>query len=255
LNFDLEEFDMPLEYGKSISFQEQISISTAGTEIILGLLQEHQIKSTFFCTATFALSNESLIRKIVEGGHEIASHSYYHSKFEVADLLNSRLVLERISGKPVNGYRMPRMMPVDEKEIFNAGYLYNSSLNPTWIPGRYNNLNNPRLIFYKEDVVQLPASVTRLMRIPLFWLTFHNLPLQYYLRLCITTYRQDGYLNLYYHPWEFTDITDRKKFGFPKYISKNSGKLMVERIDAMVSYLRKRGFAFSTVSSFLNLAY
>jgi hypothetical protein len=35
---------------------------------------------------------------------------------------------------------MAGLQPVDDAEIEKAGYEYNSSMNPTYIPGRYNNL-------------------------------------------------------------------------------------------------------------------
>jgi len=38
LSFDIEEFDMPLEYKGVISFEEQISVSRSGLKIILDLL-------------------------------------------------------------------------------------------------------------------------------------------------------------------------------------------------------------------------
>ena len=54
LSFDIEEFDMPFEYNRDISFADQISISRTGTIAILDLLDKHQVKATFFCTVTFA---------------------------------------------------------------------------------------------------------------------------------------------------------------------------------------------------------
>ncbi|WP_431198913.1 hypothetical protein ACRQ5D_00135 [Mucilaginibacter sp. P25] len=48
LGFDVEEFDMPFEYGKSIPFDEQLEISTRGTNTILKLLGQKNIKVTFF---------------------------------------------------------------------------------------------------------------------------------------------------------------------------------------------------------------
>ena len=53
LSFDIEEFDMPFEYGKDISFEDQISISVAGCHIILDLLKKHQFKATFFFYCNF----------------------------------------------------------------------------------------------------------------------------------------------------------------------------------------------------------
>src|SRR4051812_39051246 len=114
LGFDVEEFDMPFEYGKSITFDEQLEISTKGTNVILGLLKQKNIKVTFFCTANYAINKPDIIKRIVAEGHEIASHGYYHSDFKVEHLRQSKLVLEDISGTEVTGFRMARMMPVDE---------------------------------------------------------------------------------------------------------------------------------------------
>lgn len=81
-----------------------------------------------------------------------------------------------------------------ESEIARQGYLYNSSLNPAFIPGRYMHLTEPRTCFMKEGVLQIPASVTPWLRFPLFWLSCHNLPAGLYRWLCRRTLRHDGYL-------------------------------------------------------------
>ena len=252
LSFDIEEFDMPFEYGKSIDFNEQISISYEGTQKILELLKRHQITATFFCTANFALHAIELIRKIISEGHEVASHGYFHSLFKIEDLTRSKKTLEEITGKKVHGFRMARMMPVDEREVYNAGYSYSSSINPTWIPGRYNNLNKPRRMFFNHNILQIPASVSPILRLPLFWLSFHNFPLLLYKYLCMRTYKRDNYLNIYFHPWEFTDLSDKRKLGLPAFVSRNSGSNMLNRMESLILYLKKRNMPFNTIQSFTN---
>jgi len=252
LSFDIEEFDMPFEYGKTISFTDQLSISTEGTRKILALLKQHQIKATFYCTANYALNKPDIIAEIVAGEHEIASHGYYHSDFKVEHLRQSKEALEGLTGKKVLGYRMARMMPVDEKEIFNAGYVYNSSINPTYLPGRYNNFNKPRTWFYQDGVLQLPSSVTPVVRFPLFWLTFHNLPLALLKWMSARTYKKDGYLNLYFHPWEFTNLNQPKRFNFPAYVVKNTGDTFVKRISDYISWAKNKGYSFSTTQNFID---
>lgn len=250
LSFDIEEFDMPFEYGKTIDFEDQITISVQGTNVILDLLKKHNIKATFFSTATFALHASAIIERIKNEGHELASHGYYHSKFEVTDLLASKLKLQELFGSEIHGFRMPRMMPVDEKAIEDAGYSYNSSINPTWLPGRYNNLHISRTYFRQGKVWQLPASVSPTFRIPLFWLSFHNFPLWFYKYLVKRSYKNDGYVNLYFHPWEFTDLTDKHKYGFPGYVSKNSGDSMISRMDLLMAWLNKQSYKNGTSHQF-----
>ncbi|WP_131539654.1 polysaccharide deacetylase family protein [Pedobacter nototheniae] len=251
LSFDIEEFDMPFEYGKDISFEDQIAISRAGTISILNLLKKHDVKATFFCTVTFAENIPDLIERITSSGHELASHGYYHSDFKPEHLLQSKLKLEQLSGKEITGYRMARMMPVDEQEIFKAGYTYNTSINPTYLPSRYNNFNISRTYFKKENVLQIPASVSPLIRFPLFWLSFHNLPLAIYKFLSSWTYKKDKYLNIYFHPWEFTDLNDFERFGFPGYVRKNTGIKMIERMDNLISWMKSKKYPFGTFQYFI----
>lgn len=251
LSFDIEEFDMPFEYKKDISFEDQMGISLRGTIIILDLLAKHKLKATFFSTVTFAENAGSAIKRIVDEGHEIASHGYYHSDFKTEHLLQSRLALEKLSGVKITGYRMARMMPVNEDDVRKAGYKYDSSVNPTWLPGRYNNRHISRTYFMQSGVIQIPASVSPLSRFPLFWLSFHNLPLWIYKHLVKKTYQKDGYLNIYFHPWEFTDLHDKERFGFPDYVSRNTGDDMTRRMDAFMLWLNQNGLVTATINNFI----
>lgn len=252
LSFDIEEFDMPFEYGKDISFEDQIDISIAGCHIILDLLQKHQFKATFFSTATFAIHAPTVLERIRLEGHELASHTYYHSNFEPSHLKSSKLKLEELTGLKVTGFRMPRMMPVSDEEIEKAGYVYNSSVNPTWLPGRYNNLHISRTYFKIGKVWQLPASVSPWLRIPLFWLSFHNFPLSFYKYLTKRTYKKDGYVNIYFHPWEFTDLNNKERFGFPGYVSKNTGENMKNRLANLLAWANKNNFKSGSITEFVN---
>jgi len=249
LSFDIEEFDMPLEYKGEISFAEQLSISRNGLQEILVLLKKHSAKATFFSTVVFAENNKDLIGQLLNEGHELASHTWFHSKFEIEHLKKSREKLAGLFGTEVTGLRMPRMMKVDEKEVEKAGYSYNSSVNPTFLPGRYNNLKISRTYFKEGTVLQIPASVSPNFRLPLFWLSFHNFPVNFYIKLALVFLKKDNYLNIYFHPWEFAGIKD-DKFKLPGFTVKNSGKEMVERFDDFLTYLNKKNYRFGTFQQF-----
>ena len=251
LSFDIEEFDAPLEHGVELPFEEQMRTSVEGTRKILACLARHRVKATFFCTANFALHAKDLILDIQKGGHEIASHGFYHSSFETADLRKSKEALEELTGQPVNGFRMARMMPVEEEEIHKAGYLYNSSLNPTCIPGRYNHLGQPRTYFLKDGVLQLPASVTPIVRFPLFWLAYHNLPATLYRKLALWTWKEDGYFLTYFHPWEFSARLREPAFGVPGYLTHCSGTDLQRKFIRLLEWLKARGCRFLTTREYL----
>ncbi|MEJ7914212.1 MAG: polysaccharide deacetylase family protein [Chitinophagaceae bacterium] len=251
LSYDIEEFDMPFEYGGRIDFEEQLAITTEGLHRLLAILYQYGIRCTFYCTAQYALHRKSLVQELHARGFEIASHGYYHSQFNVKDLLASKLVLEEIISSPVYGYRMARMMPLDETEVEAAGYIYNSSLNPTWLPGRYNNLDKPRTVFTSGKLVQLPASVTPFFRIPLFWLSFHSFPLAIYLHFCKQVLQKDDYANLYFHPWEFVDFARAGNATYPAYVTRNSGVEMVHRTEQLIQWAIKNRYSFATTHAWL----
>ena len=250
VSFDIEEFDMPLEYKGEISFEEQLSISRKGLQNILLLLNKHQAKATFFSTVVFAENNKDLIEQLLSEGHELASHTWFHSEFKIEDLKKSREKLAELFQTEITGLRMPRMMKVDEKEVEKAGYSYNSSVNPTFLPGRYNNLKVSRTYFKEGEVLQIPASVSPNFRIPLFWLSFHNFPLNFYKKLAKDVLKKDNYLNIYFHPWEFADIKN-PNFKLPGFTIKNSGNEMIERFDEFLTYLNQRNYQFGTFQEFM----
>ncbi|MFL9482087.1 polysaccharide deacetylase family protein [Chitinophagaceae bacterium LWZ2-11] len=247
LSFDVEEFDMPLEYNGTIKLAEQLEIGRRGLEILMPVLEEYKLACTLYTTATYAINFPDTIKELSKK-HEIASHTFYHSNFENEHLLQSRLKLEEITGKAVTGLRMPRMRKVEMNEVIKAGYLYDSSVNPTYIPGRYNNLKVSRTLYKQEGMLRLPASVTPNFRIPLFWLAFKNMPLKLFKSLAIQTLKKDGYLCLYFHPWEFTDIM---KYPLPLYTKRWCKEILLERLIGLIEALKKQG-DFITTQTFIN---
>jgi hypothetical protein len=65
------------------------------------------------------------------------------------------------------------------------------------------------------------------------------------------TLKKDKYLNIYFHPWEFTDITDKNRFNFPGYVSKNSGEKMIQRMDNFINSMKSQNYIFGTFSDLL----
>lgn len=252
LSFDIEEFDNPLPYSRTLSFEQQMSISKTGTVRVLDFLSQNSVKATFFCTANFAINAPGLITRMVNEGHEVASHGYFHATFEKKDLRESKETLERLTGTTVYGFRMPNMMPVNALAIIDAGYKYNSSLNPTFLPGKYNNLNKPRRIYYEKTLCQIPASVSSNLRIPLFWLSLHNFPVSIYKRMCVQTIKKDGYLNIYFHPWEFADLL-AVEVKLPSYIVRNSGITLLQRLGEVIAGFKQKNYSFGTLKECLDL--
>jgi hypothetical protein len=250
ITFDVEEFDMPLEYGQQVSEAEQMQVGYQGLEMIVNIWKSFSIKGTFFTTANFANNYPAAIRSLA-ANNEIASHTFYHSHFKNEDLLQSKLVLENITGTTVRGLRMPRLRPVEMMEVKKAGYGYDSSINPTWIPGRYNNFHLPRHPYVQEDVLRFPASVSPMFRIPLFWLSFKNMPYAFFLQLVKQSLAKDGHVCLYFHPWEFIDLD---KYAIPRYTKRYAGEQLQKRLRQLINDLSHLG-SFSSMEQYIRQHY
>jgi peptidoglycan/xylan/chitin deacetylase (PgdA/CDA1 family) len=248
LSFDVEEFDMPLEYNHAIVLPEQMEVGKKGLDALIPLWEKYNLTTTLFTTANFAQTFPDNIKSLATK-HEIASHTFYHSDFNNEHLLQSRLLLEEISGTNVTGLRMPRMRKVEMTEVIKAGYKYDSSINPTYLPGRYNNFHLSRTVYTDENMVRMPASVSPTVRLPLFWLAFKNYPYWLFFKLCKQTLRKDGYLCLYFHPWEFTDISSYK---MPTYTKNPNGKILLDKLERLINDLAKYS-DFITMQDYLSL--
>lgn len=253
LSFDTEEFDGPLEHGVDYSLEEGIQVSIEGTKTILEILKQNNVRSTFFCTGNFAMHAPEVIKQIIADGHEVACHGVDHWQPKESDFARSKEIIESIYGISVTGYRQPRMFPVVDSEIRRVGYRYNSSLNPAFIPGRYMNLKTPRTWFFKDGVMQIPASVTPRLRFPLFWLSLHNLPEGVYHRMVRRVLSHDGYFVTYFHPWEFYELKEHPEFRMPFIIKNNSGKDMARRLDNLIRMLKGEGHKFITYNEFVDI--
>ena len=73
LSFDIEEFDLPTEFGAEISRDEMFAIAGEGTRRILRTVNEADAHTTFFVTAAFALEFPDLVREM---NAEIQARAY-----------------------------------------------------------------------------------------------------------------------------------------------------------------------------------
>jgi len=112
-------------------------------ERILALLQRRGAQATFFTLGWLAERYPQMVRRIVEQGHELASHGYGHERVSELDrarfrqdLMRAKGVLEDVSGAAVRGYRAPSFS-IDQRNrawafetLAETGHLYSSSIYP-----------------------------------------------------------------------------------------------------------------------------
>ena len=82
LSFDTEEFDVPREHGVDFSLADGMKVSVEGTNRILDVLKDNDVKATFFCTGNFVREAPDTIQRIIREGHELACHGVDHWRIE-----------------------------------------------------------------------------------------------------------------------------------------------------------------------------
>lgn len=144
-------------------------------DLILDLLDTHDAKATFFTLGWIAERYPSLVRRIAESGHEVASHGYGHERASaqtpesfLADIRLARAVLEDIIGQQVVGYRAPSFSIGlanlwAHDCIAEAGYRYSSSVYPVK-HDHYGIPDAPRFPYRLDSgLIEVPVTTMRWM--------------------------------------------------------------------------------------------
>ncbi|MCY1169923.1 polysaccharide deacetylase family protein, PEP-CTERM locus subfamily [compost metagenome] len=197
----------------------------ANTDAVLALFAESGVQATFFTLGWVAARYPRLIQRIVDAGHELASHGWGHDRVFTmepatfrADLARARGTLEDAGGVAVTGYRAPSFSidlrtPWAHRILAEEGYAYSSSVAPL----RHDHYGWPKAPRYAfrpladADLVEVPVTVAQFgaRRMATGGGFFRLLP------AALTDYavRQvsaDGQPAIFYfHPWEIDPAQPR----------------------------------------------
>ncbi len=144
------------------------------TERLLDIFAETGVSATFFVLGWIARRHPALVRRIVEEGHELASHGCDHLRADRqsaaafrTDVRDSKALLEQIGGVAVAGYRAPtfsigRGSDWAHRILAEEGYRYSSSVYPLR-HDLYGTSGAPRTAFTPVDgMVEIPLTTVRL---------------------------------------------------------------------------------------------
>ncbi len=186
---------------------------------ILELLSDAGASATFFTLGWVAEQHPTLVRRIVDEGHEIASHGMDHTRVwsQTADEFfddasRSKKLLEDVSGTAVTGYRaaswsIDSRTPWAHDQIAEAGYRYSSSIYPI-THDHYGLADAPMLPFIAgpSGVLEIPASAALVFgrRVPAAgggYFRLYPLGLSRHLIKRVSQHSNWPYI-FYFHPWE-----------------------------------------------------
>lgn len=142
---------------------------------LLELFGHAGVRATFFTLGWVAERYPQLVRDIVAGGHELASHGYAHLRATeqsqaqfLEDIRRAKALLEDIAGQPVMGYRAPSFSighsnPWAFDSLLEAGYRYSSSVYPVQ-HDHYGMPDAPRFPYAsRPGLIEIPVTTTNLL--------------------------------------------------------------------------------------------
>jgi polysaccharide deacetylase family protein (PEP-CTERM system associated) len=186
---------------------------------ILGLFDRHGVKATFFTLGWIAERYPEMVRRLVDEGHELASHGWSHVRVTQQDadafrqdVVRTKGLLEDVSGSPVIGYRAAsysigadNLWALDVLE--QTGHRYSSSIYPIR-HDLYGMPDAPRFAFRPGggDLVEFPVTTVRLgsRNLPCgggWWFRLVPYPLMRWAMQRVNRSDRESAI-FYFHPWE-----------------------------------------------------
>lgn len=144
----------------------------ANMDRILALFDRHRVSATFFVLGMVAEQFPRIVTKIVDAGHELASHGWSHVRVTQQeppafrqDVSRTRKFLEDLGGVPVQGYRAAsysigrdNLWALDV--LAEEGYRYSSSIYPIH-HDLYGMPEAPRFAFHPQGddgILEVPVT-------------------------------------------------------------------------------------------------
>lgn len=221
LTFDIEEWYHLLDNSSTKTENQwskyEIRIHQ-NTDRILEILERTKTKATFLVVGWIAQKYPEVVRKIVDSGYEIGSHTYMHhlvhevgpEKFE-HDLIRSLRVLEDVTGQKIKCFRAPGFsITENNKWAFEILAKHDVTTDCSIFPGHHAHGGFPSV--KKATPSILTYNGIKLKEFPINYTTVLNKNFIYsgggYFRLfpyqIIKNWTaQSDYLMSYLHPRDF----------------------------------------------------
>ncbi|MEL6738220.1 MAG: XrtA system polysaccharide deacetylase [Pseudomonadota bacterium] len=253
LSVDVEDWFQVGAFEDVISRSDWDAIPTrveANVDRIIDLFAAGGVSATFFTLGWIAERHPALMRRIVDAGHEIASHGYDHARVFTfdqqafgEDIRKARAILEDTTGQRVTGYRAPsfsidQRTPWAFEELAAQGYTYSSSVAPV-AHDHYGWPEAPRFAFRPlegSSLLELPVTTAMLAgrRVAAGGGGFFRVLPYAFSRWAIrqVNHREARPAVFYFHPWEvdpdqprLANASMRSKLRHYTGLDKMAGKL------------------------------
>jgi len=231
-----------------------------GVSQLITLFEKHGILATFFVTGEMARRHPNIVNRAYRKGHEVACHGFFHGKDECLSDIDEQEhnikeatgIIEELTGHMPVGFRAPCLRA--NRETFHIlselGYLYDSSIIPTFIPGYYGQLNwrfRPYWIKTTKEkkirpLLEIPVSVNPFFFIPISAAWMRNLGANWVKFGIKMNFFFNNPLVFYIHPRDVLSLPRVK--GVPWHLYRNVGFSTIKILDEILRYAKTHNAIF-----------
>ena len=232
MSVDVEEYFQVSAFASTINERDWDTYDSRVENCIdrlLDLFAAHDAHCTFFTLGWVAERHPTMIQKIVDGGHEMASHGYSHQRATDqtpeefrADIRRTKQILEELARTTVTGYRAASFSFNESNRwthevLEEEGYTYSSSVYPV-THDHYGMPSAPRFPFKPllgKDFTEFPLTTVRRLgrNIPCagggYFRLFPYSASRWAIRHVNETQQEPAVF--YFHPWEIDPDQPRQE--------------------------------------------
>ncbi|RKX22961.1 MAG: polysaccharide deacetylase family protein [Candidatus Zixiibacteriota bacterium] len=253
------------------------STVTKNSHKLLDIFYRHKVKATWFVLGWVADHHSDLIQEIMNEGHEIACHSYYHRRistltreeFEKDTQMAIDALIKAVGVRPY-GYRAPSWsinpsVPWAFEVLAKLGFSYDSSIFPIK-HDIYGMPKGPRTTFKMKidndnTLFEIPASTYRFMgkNYPIAGGGYLRHSPYWFTKMMIKKSNKKGQpVVAYIHPWELdsdppkisglSKIQNMRMYGSVNILARKFDKLLGDfeftTMNEYIQQFRKRTIGF-----------
>jgi len=271
ISFDVEEYFQVANLRGRFDPAEWDAVGSrldVGMDALLSCLDRRKTQATFFFLGWVAERRPDLVRRCLDGGHEIASHGYEHlflgdlgPEGLDADLARTEAALVAAGAPKPTGFRASTFTLTREtwwalEILIRRGYRYDSSIHPVRHPVYGIPDFEPGISRIEEgggSIIEFPVATYPCLgrNLPMGGGGYFRLFPGALTRAAVASLERRGVpAAIYLHPWEFDPDQPRQPAPLLKRFRHYVGlKRTLPRLDALL-----RRFRFGTMEAALRSA-
>jgi len=225
---------------------------------IAALLRRLAIPLTVFVTGRIFDERPEAVRALADLPEvEFGVHAYSHRPDATdhrEEIRRGAAAYRAFFGRSPLGYRAPqgRIAPEDVEQLKLEGFAYDSSIFPTWLPGRFNHLGAPRTPYrHPIGLLEIPVTVLHPLPIP-FGLGYLRLLGRAGTRAALACARLPEAVVIYLHSHDLIESAHADQLSpLWRWFYRRHVALGAELLETAIRTLAQRGYTLSPMSALL----